>query len=123
MLKRLKIQPIDLLLILLFFHLVGNVIWIKLNNAPPAWDEAYNTMRSLDYFHFFEGLFLGKVDVLGFLTAYIDYYGPLVRIITGFLSLIFSPQIKLAQFVATPFFLGTIYLIYLLGSELFKNKC
>src|SRR3989344_5164683 len=122
MLKRLKIQPIDLLLILLFFHLVGNVIWIKLNNAPPAWDEAYNTMRSLDYFHFFEGLFLGKVDVLGFLTAYIDYYGPLVRIITGFLSLIFSPQIKLAQFVATPFFLGTIYLIYLLGSKLFKNK-
>ena len=122
MLKRLKIQPIDLLLILLFFHLVGNVIWIKLNNAPPAWDEAYNTMRSLDCFHFFEGLFLGKVDVLGFLTAYIDYYGPLVRIITGFLSLIFSPQIKLAQFVATPFFLGTIYLIYLLGSKLFKNK-
>ena len=122
MLKRLKLTPLDLLFLLLFFHLVGNIIWIKLNNAPPAWDEAYNTMRSLDYFHFFEGLFLGKVDVLGFLTAYIDYYGPLVRIITGFLSLIFSPQIKLAQFVATPFFLGTIYLIYLLGSKLFKNK-
>lgn len=121
MLKRLKIQPLDLLFVLLFFHLIGNIIWIKLNNSPPAWDEAYNTMRSLDYLHFFENLLLGRFDAKGFLAAFIDYYGPFVRLITAFFLLIFSPQVKLAQFIATPFFLGTIYLTYLLGKELYKN--
>ena len=122
MLKRLKVQPEDLLFILLIFHLIGNIIWIKLNNAPPAWDEAYNTMRSLDYMHVFENLLLGKFDTRAFIDVFIDYYGPLIRILVAFSLLIFSPQIKLAQFIATPFFLGTIYLIYLLGKILYKNE-
>ena len=122
MLKRLKIQPQDLLFLLLFFHLVGNIIWIKLNNSPPAWDEAYNTMRSLDYLHFFQNLFTGRLDVRQFLDAFVDYYGPLVRIMTAIILFMLSPHIKLAQFMATLFFLGTIYLVYLLGKTLYKNK-
>src|SRR3989344_7984076 len=122
MLKRLKIQPIDLLLLLLFFHLVGNIIWIKLNNAPPAWDEAYNTMRSLDYTHVLENLLLGKFDMRGFVDAFVDYYGPLVRIMTAIILFLFSPHVKLAQFMATPFFLGTIVLVYMIGKELYKNE-
>ena len=90
MLKRLKLTPLDLLFLLLFFHLVGNIIWIKLNNAPPAWDEAYNTMRSLDYTHVLENLLLGKFDTRGFVDAFVDYYGPLVRMVTAIVLLLIS---------------------------------
>ncbi len=121
MLKKLSFRASYFLILLIVFHLIGNIIWIKLNNIPPAWDEAVHTKFSLEFLHFFQDIFSGRFDFKDFIQPLSNYYGPLVRLFTGLILFIFGPTIKLAQFTGTIFFLLTLLIIYFLGKEIFKN--
>ena len=115
------IKPKYLLLALILFHLVGNIVWILLNNSPPRWDEASHTTRAFNYAYFIESLSVGKPNLNLFTKTFSDAYAPLISMITGVL-IYFLPSIKLAQFVGTIFFLLTTISVYLLGKELAKNS-
>ncbi len=110
-----RFRPLDALILLLAFHLIANILWIKFNNTPPKWDDSYNIVQSLQYSQFFRSLLTTKVDLNILKQAFADFYGPLVRIISGFVLFLFGDYIKLAQFVGTLFFLSTIWLIYKTG--------
>jgi len=112
-----SIRPMVCLILLLCFHLFGNLIWIKLNQAYPPWDQAYHTLRSFYFLDWFKNLFKGQFN----LYPFIDSYGPLVRFTTGFIMFITVPSIKLAQFVNTIFFLLTIVMIFVISRYLFKD--
>lgn len=111
----------NLLFILLAFHFVFNLLWIWLNNAPPAWDEANHTRISLLMSNSYEDILKGKTSLESFFQPFSDSYGPLLRILDSFLLSI-QTDIKLAQTLTTPFFLLSIWLTYLLGNEIFRNK-
>ncbi len=121
MLKKLSFRASYFLILLIVFHLIGNIIWIKLNNIPPAWDEAVHTKFALEFLHFFQNIFHGKFNAEEFIKPFSDSYGPLVRLVTATILFIFTPSIKLAQFTGTIFFLLTLLIIYFLGKEIFKN--
>ncbi len=122
MLKKLRVGPSDLLVVLILFHLISNIVWIKLNNSPPAWDQAYHTKLSFEFARFFQNTFTGNFNLKEFLQPFSDSYGPLIRILTGFILFVLTPNIKLAQFTGTIFFLLTIIIIYLLGKKLFLSE-
>lgn len=120
--KEFKFTASDCLIILLIFHLIVNIIWIKINNSPPAWDEAKHTWISLEFLHSFQSLTSGNFSLKEFLLPFSDAYGPSIRLFTGFLLFVFGPSIKLAQFVGTITFLLSILMTYLLGKIIFKNE-
>jgi 4-amino-4-deoxy-L-arabinose transferase-like glycosyltransferase len=113
-----------LLLLLLSFHLVGNILWISKNNSPPAWDQAYHTTRSLQIYNFFKNPSNSRFSSK-FIESLSDPYAPLVKVFSGLTLFFFSgntPSIKLTQFTGTIFFLLTILLIFFLAKEIFKNN-
>ena len=111
-----------LLYLLVVFHGVGNLIWVFLNNKPPAWDEAAHTRGAFEFSHFFVQLLQGRFDLNLFLKPFIDPYAPLAKILAGIVVTIFYPDIKIVQFVGTIFFLGQLVVLYLFVSEVYQNK-
>lgn len=109
------------LVLLLGFHPTFNLLWIWLNNAPPAWDEANHTRISLLLAQSYQDILAGKTGLVAFLQPFSDSYGPLLRILDSLLLLL-KTDIKLAQTLTTPFFLLSIWATYLLGNEIFKNR-
>jgi hypothetical protein len=85
------------LLLVLFFHLVGNVVWITLNQSPPSWDEANHIRRSVQYTYFIQDFVAGKPDWGMAWDSFQDGYGPLVRIITGIFMLFAGVGVKQTQ--------------------------
>ena len=122
MLKKLSFKASDFLILLILFHLIGNIVWIKLNNAPPPWDQASHTRFSLLFGHFFNKLYSGKIDSNIFSFAFTDNYGPFLRLTTGFLMSLVSLDIKLAQTVGTIFLVLSFIMIYKLSNEIYKNE-
>src|SRR3989344_3963643 len=120
--QKLKVKASHALILLVVFHLIGNTLWIILNNAPPRWDEAAHTTRALSYSRFFAGVVEGNPNFDNFLKPFSDAYAPLAQIFTGIFLFLFSPSVKLAQWTATLFFLGTIVAVYYLGKSIFKNS-
>ncbi|HNQ31213.1 MAG TPA: hypothetical protein PKJ68_01885, partial [Candidatus Woesebacteria bacterium] len=113
---------IRLLLLVLFFHLVGNVVWIALNQSPPSWDEANHIRRSVQYTYFIQDLLAGKPDWGMAWDSFQDGYGPLVRIITGIFMLFAGVGVVQTQIVSTLFFLATIVAVYLLAREIANSE-
>ena len=120
--KKLIFRAPDFLILLIIFHLIGNIVWIKLNNIPPAWDEAVNTKFSFGFYHFSQNIFYGHFDLKQMVSLFSDYYGPLIRILTSLMFFIFFPSIKLAQFTGTIFFLLSLLMIYFITKELYKSQ-
>lgn len=118
-LKRLYLTPNSLLIVLLLFHFLGNLFWVKLNNRPPAWDEASNTRFSLIFYQFFRN---PPQYISDFQTAFQDKYPPLIRLIVGSLMFLFGPNIKFAQFLNTLFFVGSILFTYKIAYLFFKDN-
>lgn len=112
----------DGLILLVALHVVTNIIWVKFNNAPPAWDQADHTFRTLQFSHFFSDLFGGSLNLGEFLSAFTSPYGPLVKLVDGLVLAIFRPDIKLAQMMGTVFFAGAITGMYFLTKKLYENE-
>lgn len=106
------------LLLVLSFHLVGNLVWIALNQSPPSWDEANHIRRSVQYTYFIQDLVAGKPDWGMAWDSFQDGYGPLVRIISGVVMLVIGVGVVQTQIISTVFFLATIVAVYLLSKEL-----
>src|SRR3989344_4230205 len=102
--QKLKVKASHALILLVVFHLIGNTVWIILNNAPPRWDEAAHTTRALSYSRFFTGVVEGNPNFDNFLKPFSDAYAPLAQIFTGI------------------FLLGTIVAVYYLGKSIFNNS-
>lgn len=109
------------LLSLLGFHLASNLLWILLNNTPPAWDEANHARISFLFLHAFQNILSGSAGPEALLPPFTDSYGPLLRILDSLL-LVIQPSEKWAQVLSTPFFLLSIWVTYLLGTEIFKSR-
>lgn len=112
----------DGLILLVALHVVVNIIWVKFNNAPPAWDQADHTFRTLQFSHFFTDLFGGQFNLGELISAFTSPYGPLVKMMDGLILAIFQPDIKLAQMMGTVFFVGAITGVYFLTKKLYENE-
>lgn len=106
------------LMLVLAFHLVGNFVWIKLNQSPPSWDEANHIRRSVQYTQTIQSIISGKPNFSPSIDSYHDGYGPLVRIITGIGMLFVGVGVWQSQIISTLFFLATIGAVYLLAQEI-----
>lgn len=123
MLKKIRLQPSDFLIILLLFHLVGNVIWMKLNNAPPAWDEAEHIRYSLYFKSHLENFSKGNfVNLSNFINLFNFTYRPFIRLFTAIILIILIPSIKIAQSVGTLFFILAIISIYSFTKVVSKDE-
>ena len=116
------VQPQFLLWFLLGFHLCGNLLWLYLNNMPPLWDEAGHTRDAVIYYNIFSDVLSGKIDWFYLQEVLHNFYPPLVKVIAGALMLFLYPDIKMAQFVGTLFFLGTLVMTYKLAGYIFNSK-
>ncbi|MFC1790482.1 phospholipid carrier-dependent glycosyltransferase [Patescibacteria group bacterium] len=119
--SKLKVKPVHLLVLLCLFHLVGNLVWVSLDNRPPDWDAAAHTLFAFRFGRFFKSLsqFSFRGDFLK--AAVADPYGPLARAIGGLFVFLFRLQPGEVQFLGTIFFLGNLILIFLLGRQLFQD--
>lgn len=119
--KKSFITPLRILVVLIVFHLVGNLAWLSLNNLPPGWDEAAHTKGAIEFGYFFSQILHGNFNSDLFFIPFNDPYGPLVKMFGGLLITFLYPDVKLLQFVGTIFFLGTMGVLYVLGKELYRN--
>src|SRR3989338_4166339 len=115
------LQPSYLIFLLIFFHLIANLVWLQLNSTPPPWDEAAHTRGALSYYHIFAELLSGRWQPEYILVTITDPYGPLLKIIAALSMLILYPDVRIAQFIGTLFFVATIYLIYRIGEDEYKS--
>ena len=117
MLKKLSFRASYFLIILILFHLIGNIVWIKLNNTPPAWDQAAHTVKSILF-----SRFISSGDVSLFIAGLDTHYGPFVFFLTGSILAITGISIKTAQLMGTVFFVGTFIALYFIARDILHNK-
>lgn len=107
-----------LLLAILVFVLL-QAVWLRLDHAPPSWDQAAHAQNSLKYLRFFTSP-LSTWSSLRFLTIS-GYWPPLFYISTVPLTLVlgFSPDVLV---LANLFYLGLfVWSLYRIGFHLFRN--
>ncbi len=95
---------------LVFFHVIGNAIWIFLNTAPPTWDAAFHTslsIRMADYL----ATHIVSFDIFDFLTIS-NYYPPLTHLVGSLLALVSQYNYQAIQLTGTIFFALTLILLY-----------
>jgi len=117
MLKKLSFRASSFLVLLILFHLIGNIVWIKLNNTPPAWDQAAHTSKSILF-----SRFISDGDVSSFVAGLDTHYGPFVFFLTGIILAITGISVKIAQLIGTVFFVGTFIVLYLIARDILHNK-
>lgn len=101
-----------LLGLLVIYHTISNITWLQLNNTPPPWDEAAHTRGAIEYTYFFSQLLRGHLNLDLLRIPFIDPYFPMGKLIASFLLFLTYPDVKIAQFVGTIFFIGSILLMY-----------
>lgn len=105
-----------LLIVLILFHLTGNLVWIFLNQAPPAWDPSGHTLTSLKFVDYFIG------ESTQHLLRITDYYPPFVHLVVTFFMMLFNPSLKIAPIIITLFFILGIIFLYLYTKEISKDS-
>ncbi len=115
--KRKEELPLLLLISLILFHVIGNCIWIYLNNTPPAWDQAAHTAKSILF-----SRFIVSGDIVSFVAGLDTHYGPFIFFLTGSVLAITGISIKIAQLMGTVFFVGTFIALYLIARDILHNK-
>lgn len=109
-----------LLLIIIAFLISTNIIWIKLNQIPPFYDNAGHTDLAYIYAHIFRGTFPAQ-NTADFLKVS-TFYPPLVHIAGGIVASIFGFYYKnLQYFSVLPLGVSAIFL-FLYINTLSKNK-
>ncbi len=53
---------------IILFHIIINLIWLKMEIAPPMWDQAADALHSLEFYKP-----LKQLDIMGFLKVYLHY--------------------------------------------------
>jgi len=118
MLKKVSKWEIYLGLVCLFFVLT-NILWLKLDNTPPAWDQAAHLRVSFLFWEMLKGR--GRSD-FGTLIKEAYGYPPLVHIIVGLVTAVFGYSVDKASFVNSGFLVLLIVGVYVLTKEVYKSK-
>lgn len=119
-----KIYPnryVLLLSLLVLFHLVLNLVWQKINTAPPSWDSAGHLTLSYVIADKITNFFKGEAGIVDLLKSS-TYYPPLVQSLGGIVSLIFGRNYEYALLVETFFFLLAIIYLYAIVRHFFPDK-
>lgn len=107
------------LFLLVSFHVVANVIWIFLNDAPPVWDAAQHSVISARFYHYLTSS--AGFDPAAFWRI-TPYYPPFVHLVGTLFVGIGEYSFKTIQLTGTIFLSLSLIFIYLLARELFHNK-
>lgn len=105
---------------IVFFYVLGNLLWVHLNTLPPFYDSAGHTNLAFLY----ADIFTGEKElssIKDFFTVS-TYYPPLVFIIGGILTSIFGYDYKVLQFSSVLFLGISALFLYLYTKELTRNK-
>ncbi len=98
---------------------IVNLVWLSLDEMPPAWDQAAH-LRSIVWFNYFlQGKFWGSFwDLLRVFWG----YPPLIYFLGGLWSLVFGVEVARITFINTFFLVAGIYGVYSLAKEVSKNN-
>ncbi len=110
------------ILIIIFFSLIIDNLYILSLNSPPAWDQGYhlsNAFKMANILDLKNIGFLNKVNQLLDITN--NYRGPTTYILTGFFLKIFKNSYYFAYLSNTIFNTISIVSIFYLG-KIFKNE-
>lgn len=109
----------SLLFLLIFYHLLSNLIWIFASTAPVPWDQAGHTRLALQFADYFQSLgFLRVIDYFSIST----YYPPLIHTIVAIPIILFGHPIQTSEIVITLFFIASIILLYIYAFDLFERE-
>jgi 4-amino-4-deoxy-L-arabinose transferase-like glycosyltransferase len=109
-------MPVVLLTI---FHLVVNLLWLKFDQLPPAWDQAFHLHSVLLTKQWFGGAFWGNwVDLI---KAFYGY-PPLIYFFGAFYTFISGATIKAISSLNTVFLIISLVGLYFLTRLLVKEK-
>lgn len=112
-------KPVKFLIALCVFHIAVNVIWLLLNSAPIAWDQAGHTRLAVDYLRYFQGTY-HRTD-LHFLTIS-SYYPPLTHLVVAFFLFFTGPSVFGATFPISLYFASLLIGIFMLVKALTKDE-
>lgn len=101
---------------ILFIHLITNIFWLKINNAPPSWDAANHTLISLRIADNIKAF-----NIQGILESS-QYYPIFVHTLGALASLVVGPDIKILQGIGTVFFAVSIIFLYLFAKLMFGSR-
>ena len=108
-----------MIIILMLFHLLANLIYLYLDQAPPAWDQAFHLKSVVLTNQFLTGQFWGSfVDLIKTFYA----YPPMVYFLTGLASLLTGLGESRITFFNSFFFLLALMGMYKLSLKVLKNK-
>lgn len=113
-----KDRYIKLLASLVFFHFIGNIIWIYLNQTPPTFDASFQTTLSMRFYDHIKS----NPTYLSFYFNISKYYPPFVHLLGTFFAFIAGFNHKSIQFTGTFFFALSIIFTYLVSNDLFRSK-
>lgn len=107
-----------LTLLLVLFHIIGNIIWIYLNNIPFGWDQSAHTIATIKYANY---LMNNSFNIIDFLK--LSNYYPIFIYLFGLpIALVSNFNLKAIQFTGTIFFILGIVFLYYYVLELSRNK-
>ncbi len=118
--KKLSFEIEDGLILLILFHLVVNIIWVKLNNVPPSWDASLHTLLTVRFANYLKTNLL-LFNPIEFLKIS-EYYPPLVYILGIIFAFLGNNNYKVIQLTGTLFLGLMIFFQYLYVKEWLKNK-
>lgn len=90
-------KPPALLITLILFFVVSTALWLKLNHAPPQWDDAWYLTNSLTLFDS-----LGEGGLPAYGLSYLKILGikaPLITVLPTPLYLLFGRSVRFAYLV------------------------
>jgi len=107
-------------LLLCVFHVTINIVWHRLNTAPPTWDSAGHLTLSFILKDRFTYLFKGELSPVVILQTS-SYYPPLIHILGSGVIAIFGRHYEYPILLGTAFFIMAIIYLFKLVNHYFKD--
>lgn len=124
MISKLKtfFNPYTLSLVaLLLFHTIFNIVWQRVNVAPPTWDGAGHLTLAYIFADRIRNFFIGDASILSLIKVS-AYYPPLVQFVGGVVLLFFGRNYEYALLVETAFLIISIVYLYKSIRHFFPEK-
>ncbi len=111
--------PKYVLIILILIHIIINIVWLSIDQTPPAWDQAAHLRSSITA----EKWLIGQ-EKINFpdLIKKFGAYPPLIYFVTGIYGIFFDFGLDYLCFINTLFLILATFGIYKLAKEFVKEK-
>jgi len=107
-------------LILILFHIIGNIIWIYLNKAPLNWDPSIHIINTIKYAQYLQNI-TKHFNIVEFFQLS-NYYPVFVYLTTFPLAFLSGGNYKIIAFSGSIFFGFSLLFLYLYTLQLFKKN-